>query len=137
MSLFSLQNISYAYPRGDTVLHDVSLSLEQGQNLGILGESGSGKSTLLRLMLGLAAPTSGLLTADGTPLDIHSRARMQAHRRFARRHQPVAYGATHQPAWPRNGRSRRGRLGGWGWRIELVEVIAGRLLVKLVKVVRH
>lgn len=86
MSLFSLQNISYAYPRGDTVLHDVSLSLEQGQNLGILGESGSGKSTLLRLMLGLAAPTSGLLTADGTPLDIHSRARMLAHRRFA---QPV------------------------------------------------
>ncbi len=86
MSLFSLQNISYAYPRGDTVLHDVSLSLEQGQNLGILGESGSGKSTLLRLMLGLAAPTAGLLTADGTPLDIHSRARMQVHRRFA---QPV------------------------------------------------
>ena len=86
MSLFSLQNISYAYPRGDTVLHDVALSLEQGQNLGILGESGSGKSTLLRLMLGLAAPTAGLLTADGTPLDIHSRARMQVHRRFA---QPV------------------------------------------------
>ncbi len=86
MSLFSLQNISYAYPRGETVLHDVSLSLEPGENLGILGESGSGKSTLLRLMLGLAAPTAGLLTADGTPLDIQSRARMQAHRRFA---QPV------------------------------------------------
>ncbi|NHF73949.1 ABC transporter ATP-binding protein [Paracoccus xiamenensis] len=86
MSLFSLQDVSYAYPRGDTVLHDVSLSLETGQNLGILGESGSGKSTLLRLMLGLAAPSDGTLSADGTPLDIHSRARMQAHRRFA---QPV------------------------------------------------
>ena len=86
MSLFSLQNVTYAYPRGDTVLHDISLSLKQGQNLGILGESGSGKSTLLRLMLGLAAPTLGLIEADGTPLDTHSRARMQAHRRFA---QPV------------------------------------------------
>ncbi|MBA4490575.1 ABC transporter ATP-binding protein [Paracoccus sp. S1E-3] len=86
MSLFVLKEVSYAYPRGDTVLHDVSLSLEAGQNLGILGESGSGKSTLLRLMLGLAAPSAGVLTADGTPLDIQSRARMQAHRRFA---QPV------------------------------------------------
>lgn len=86
MSLFSLKNVSYAYPRGDTVLHDVSMDVEQGENLGILGESGSGKSTLLRLMLGLAAPSAGLITADGSALDIHSRPRMQAHRRFA---QPV------------------------------------------------
>ena len=86
MSLFSLENVSYGYRPDARVLHDVSLALEPGQNLGILGESGSGKSTLLRLMLGLAAPDEGVIAADGSPLDIHSRARMQAHRRFA---QPV------------------------------------------------
>src|SRR5699024_3494879 len=77
---------SYGYDRETRVLHDISLSVAAGQNLGILGESGSGKSTLLRLMLGLAAPDQGRLLADGAPLDIRSRARMQAHRRFA---QPI------------------------------------------------
>ncbi|AGT10703.1 ABC transporter ATP-binding protein [Paracoccus aminophilus] len=86
MSLFALENVSYGYDRRSTVLHDVSLRLEEGQSLGILGESGSGKSTLLRLLLGLAAPTSGRLLADGSPLDLGSRARMAAHRRFV---QPV------------------------------------------------
>ena len=86
MSLFSLQNVSFSYDRQTPVLHDVSLVINQGESLGILGESGSGKSTLLRLLLGLARPDSGSLMADGTALDINSRARMQAHRRFA---QPV------------------------------------------------
>ena len=86
MSLFDLRNVSYAYSRGETVLHDISLRLDKGKNLGILGESGSGKSTLLRLMLGLAEPDQGVLEANAAPLDIRSRSRMQAHRRFA---QPV------------------------------------------------
>lgn len=86
MSLFDLQNVTYAYPGGATVLHDISLRLEAGESLGILGESGSGKSTLLRLMLGLDRPTSGTIIADGTRLDTRSRSRMQAHRRLV---QPV------------------------------------------------
>ncbi|MDS9468961.1 ABC transporter ATP-binding protein [Paracoccus sp. MBLB3053] len=85
MSLISLNNVDFAY-RDTPILHDVSLALEEGESLGILGESGSGKSTILRLMLGLARPGSGAVTAEGTPLDTRSRARMQAHRRFV---QPV------------------------------------------------
>lgn len=65
------------------MLRDVSLSVTQGQNLGIVGESGSGKSTLLRLLLGLAAPQTGRVLSAGQPLD---RSTMQAHRRFV---QPV------------------------------------------------
>ncbi|WP_134680385.1 ABC transporter ATP-binding protein [Paracoccus ravus] len=85
MSLISLKDVQFSY--GDTpILHGVSLDLQQGESLGILGESGSGKSTILRLMLGLTRPGSGVVTADGSPLDTRSRARMQAHRRFA---QPV------------------------------------------------
>lgn len=85
MSLLSLRDVHFSY--GDTpILHGVSLDLKPGQNLGILGESGSGKSTILRLMLGLTRPDSGMVEADGSALDTRSRARMQAHRRFA---QPV------------------------------------------------
>ena len=86
MSLFRLEGVSFGYGRDRTVLHDVSLALEPGCNLGILGESGSGKSTLLRLMLGLAAPDAGRIEADGRLLDLRARGRLAAHRRFA---QPV------------------------------------------------
>lgn len=86
MSLFQVENVSYAWPGGARVLHGLSLRLEEGQSLGVLGESGSGKSTLLRLLLGLDRPQMGTIRADGSPLDIRNRARMQAHRRFV---QPV------------------------------------------------
>ncbi|MDD2867793.1 ABC transporter ATP-binding protein [Neomegalonema sp.] len=86
MSLFRLEGVDYAYPDGAQVLHGISFALEEGENLGILGESGSGKSTLLRLLLGLDRPDAGSVEADGSPLDLRDRARMKAHRRFV---QPV------------------------------------------------
>lgn len=86
MSLFHLENIGFSYTAGQPILKDISLRVDKGENLGILGESGSGKSTLLRLMLGLARPTEGRLAADGSPLDPRDSARMRAHRRFV---QPV------------------------------------------------
>ncbi len=47
------------------VLADVSLTLEPGGRLAIMGPSGSGKSTLLAIMGGLEPPTSGRVTLDG------------------------------------------------------------------------
>lgn len=48
------------------VLFDVSLSVEKGSCLGILGESGSGKSTMGRVICGLLKPDSGEMLLDGT-----------------------------------------------------------------------
>jgi peptide/nickel transport system ATP-binding protein len=50
-------------------LNGVSLTLNQGETLGIIGESGSGKSTLGRIAVGLDTPTAGELYIEGTRVD--------------------------------------------------------------------
>ena len=61
-----LNHVSFNYEQyGHTILHDISLRIEAGQSVGILGLSGSGKTTLLKLMLGLYPPTGGKIYFGG------------------------------------------------------------------------
>ncbi|HLS93324.1 MAG TPA: ATP-binding cassette domain-containing protein [Microbacterium sp.] len=63
-------------PRGETTaLHPTDLEVRRGRSLGIIGESGSGKSTLVRLLLGLDAPTTGVVEVGGRAVDAGARAR--------------------------------------------------------------
>ena len=56
----------YRTPRGElSILTDISLSLERGAAIAIMGPSGSGKSTLLYILGALEAPSSGTITLDG------------------------------------------------------------------------
>ena len=50
------------------ILREISLSVEKGERVGLVGPSGYGKSTLLRLMGGYLKPASGVILLDGKPL---------------------------------------------------------------------
>ena len=50
-------------------VHPVSLQVQTGETLGIVGESGCGKSTLARMLVGLTPPTSGSIEIEGRALD--------------------------------------------------------------------
>jgi ATP-binding cassette subfamily C protein len=63
-----LKAVSFAYPQGPTVLHEIDLAIAPGEFVAIVGASGSGKSTLLRLLLGFEAPAAGAIRYDGKDL---------------------------------------------------------------------
>ncbi|MFE1482770.1 ABC transporter ATP-binding protein [Streptomyces fimicarius] len=55
--------VGHAYGPGRPVLHEVSLTLEPGEHVALVGTSGAGKSTLARIVAGVQQPTSGTVTA--------------------------------------------------------------------------
>lgn len=64
MSLLILSNLTKVYGKR-TVLDGVSLALEPGERVALLGHNGAGKSTLMKLVLGLLAPDGGAAAIDG------------------------------------------------------------------------
>lgn len=64
MALLELSNISFV-ANDKSIIRDVSLSVNQGDYITIVGPSGSGKSTLLKLCSDLISPTSGTITYNG------------------------------------------------------------------------
>jgi len=64
--LIDLSNVSFRYPGGDQpVFAGLSLRVEPGEFVAIVGRSGVGKSTLVRLLLGLEEPATGAIYLDG------------------------------------------------------------------------
>lgn len=68
MSLIELKNINKYYNKNH-ILHDINLSIEEGEFMTLLGPSGCGKTTTLRLIAGLEKPESGISTIDGIEVD--------------------------------------------------------------------
>lgn len=61
-----LRNVSYAYPKASgNSLNNITLSIQKGESVGLIGTSGAGKSTLVDLLLGLIRPSSGEVLIDG------------------------------------------------------------------------
>jgi zinc transport system ATP-binding protein len=62
-----LRGVSFAYPGGPEVLHEVDLAVDAGEFVAIAGPNGGGKTTLLRIALGLERPTKGEALLFGEP----------------------------------------------------------------------
>ena len=64
----SFEHVTFAYPGGRPVLHDVNLDIAPNTRVAVVGETGSGKTTLAKLLTRLMDPTSGVVRLDGVDL---------------------------------------------------------------------
>jgi simple sugar transport system ATP-binding protein len=70
MPILSLRHIAKSFG-AIHALQDISLDLEPGEVLGLMGDNGAGKSTLVRIIAGNFPPTSGEILLDGKPVHFH------------------------------------------------------------------
>jgi zinc transport system ATP-binding protein len=68
-NIIEVSDLSFAYRHQEPVLDHVSLTIHEGDYVGIVGSNGSGKTTLLKSMLGLLAPQSGEVKLFGQPIE--------------------------------------------------------------------
>ena len=79
MALVELRNVTKRYHKGGetiTPLDDVSLDVEEGEFVSLMGASGTGKSTLLNLVASIDRPDSGTITVGGTEITKLSRTKL-------------------------------------------------------------
>ena len=65
----ALEQVTFGYEEGRTILHDVSLTVPQGSFVSLVGESGCGKSTVAALLAGSRTCTTGRVTLGGVPVE--------------------------------------------------------------------
>lgn len=65
MAILTAENVWFSYDKRIKAVKDVSLSVEEGQYVAVIGHNGSGKSTLAKLFNALLLPDSGNITVDG------------------------------------------------------------------------
>lgn len=69
-SIIRLENVRAGYGEGPDVLEDVSLELERGERVAVIGPSGAGKTTLLNVLCGFLPPRAGRLSIDGRRVSV-------------------------------------------------------------------
>jgi len=66
MSFITVKNLSFKYPSGtENVLNDISLKVEKGEKLAIIGQNGAGKTTFVKMLNGLLKAEKGEVIVDG------------------------------------------------------------------------
>ena len=67
-----IQDLSFAYPQGKQVLEQLTLSIKEGERVGLIGPNGAGKSSLFLLLTGVLAATEGKIDIFGQTLEPNS-----------------------------------------------------------------
>ena len=65
MSFVNINSVSFTYPDGTAAIDNISLSIEKGEKVAIVGQNGAGKTTAVKMMNGLLKPTLGDIIIDG------------------------------------------------------------------------
>ncbi|MEX1038683.1 MAG: ABC transporter ATP-binding protein [Acidimicrobiia bacterium] len=65
----TFEDVRFAYDTGGDVLQDVSVKIENGSRVAVVGETGSGKTTFAKLLVRLLDPSDGVIRVGGVPLD--------------------------------------------------------------------
>lgn len=73
MNLVELTNVTKKYGKYKVALNDVSLQLESGKIIGLLGPNGSGKTTMIKILAGLLKETTGDVRVDGKNIGIETK----------------------------------------------------------------
>ena len=105
--MLDLAHLQKVYPNGAHALQDVSLSIDAGEIVALVGGSGCGKTTLLRLVSGLERPSAGTVSVDGEAIAaphpavgiVFQEARLLPWLSVA---QNIGFGLDHLPAGERN-----------------------------------
>jgi ABC-type bacteriocin/lantibiotic exporter with double-glycine peptidase domain len=63
-----MDGVSYRYPDSEHGLNGLSLTIRQGEKIGVVGSTGAGKTTFADIVLGLLAPQEGAIRVDGVPI---------------------------------------------------------------------
>lgn len=66
--MIETEGLSFSYKNGNTVLHDISFSIQENESVGLIGANGAGKSTLLKLLVGLLNDYRGRISVTGLPV---------------------------------------------------------------------
>src|SRR5690625_1311643 len=75
----AFKDVTFAYNKGDNVLHNISFTINKGETVAFVGHTGSGKSTIMNLLLRFYDPQQGLITIDGENINKWSRQQVRQH----------------------------------------------------------